>query len=773
MDLRPGQTLSHYRLLDKIGHGGMGVVYSAIDLNLDRRIAIKLLTEESASHPEHLGRFRREAKAVAALNHPNIVTLHSVEESEGYIFFTMEMVDGETLASQIPADGLPLQRILDVAIPIADALCTAHDSGIIHRDLKPTNVLVTDGSGVKILDFGLAKLTQTSGAVEGIPLSTAITTKGCILGTVSYMSPEQAEGTSIDTRTDIFSLGIVLYEMATGQRPFSGKSPLATLSAILHATPPPISELRADLPEELCRLIQRCLEKDPDSRYQSVLDLKNDLKSLKQRLSSGDLKAPSISARLSPSTMTGWRPWTGRRSMVITSLIVIVVGLVAFWMWYRRTPPATTTPATPASIAILPFVNLSPDPGDVYLSDGLTEELINAFARLEGVSVPARTTVLTLRNEEISVQEMGKRLGVTTLLEGSVSKAGDRLRINVRLISTSNGATLWAERYDRQLEDVLAIQDEISRQIVTALRVRLTPGEREALERMPTRDPQAYDLYLRGRRLFYMGGGDSWNRAHELFARASKVDPDFALAFCGLADTASMRYMYLESSEVHLEEAIKASLRAVELAPSSAEAHVSRGIALSLDGDCNDSITEFETAIKLDPRLFEAHYFYARCLWTLGRNEDAVARFEEAITIRPEDYQAPILLAAVFEGLQRTEEAVKANRLALDIIEKHLETTPDDFRALYMGARALVVDGQVTRGLEWAERAAAAHPEDGVTLYNVACIHAKAGKAETAIDYLERAVSAGFTRLEWIVNDNDLALLHQNQRFQNLVQSLK
>jgi tetratricopeptide (TPR) repeat protein len=302
--------------------------------------------------------------------------------------------------------------------------------------------------------------------------------------------------------------------------------------------------------------------------------------------------------------------------------------------------------------------------------------------------------------------------------------------------------------------------------------LQLPPAEQEALERLPTRDPQAYDLYLRGRRLFYLGGVRSWNRAHELFARAIEVDPSFALALCGLADTASMRYMYSESTAEHLDEAMSASQQAVNLAPRLAEAHVSRGLALSLDGDCTDSTAEFETAIKLDRDLFEAHYFYARCLLTLDRDQDAASHFEQAAALRPGDYQAVVLLVTVYDGLQQTEEATKANRRALEIISKHLQTTPDDVRALYFGARTLIRDGQVEQGLEWAERAAAADPEEGVILYNVACIYAQAGRSETALDYLERAVKAGFTRREWITSDHDLEPLRQDQRFQALVQSL-
>ncbi|HEV8375690.1 MAG TPA: protein kinase, partial [Candidatus Polarisedimenticolia bacterium] len=805
MNLSPGQTLSHYRLVGEIGRGGMGVVYEAVDTSLDRRVALKILPAEATSEPERLERFRREAKAVAALNHPNIVTIYSVEEAEGIHFLTMELVAGKTLHELTPEGGLPLERIFQIAIPLAEALSVAHERGIVHRDLKPSNIVVSEDGRVKVLDFGLAKLMASAAEVPGgslPPTRTLGTVEGKILGTVPYMSPEQVSGKAVDHRSDIFSLGIILYEMALGKRPFSGESSAELASSILRDLPTSVTELRSDLPSHLGWVIRRCLEKDPRRRYQSALDISNELADLKSGLSSespafrSPTSAPGISSpaggiassaqsgaarsaagsgALQPvssgpgqGAISGGRETfasaAGKAPVPVRYLVfagfLAVAGMIFTAVYLRRdekipSPPApgevpASGPGVPVpaaakgpSIAILPFVNMSSDPDNEYFSDGMTEELINALAKVQGLKVPARTTVFALKGKSLGIEEIGKKLGVGTVLEGSVRKAGDRLRINVQLVGTSDGSALWSEEYDREFKDVFAIQDEISRKIVESLKVKLTPTEQHAIERVPTRDAKAYDFYLRGRRNFYRGGAKNNKSAEEMFWRAVHLDSKYALAYAGLADVASFKYMYSESTPEVLEAANGASKKALELAPDLAESHASRGLALSLSKDYSAAAREFETAIRLDPRLFEAYYFYARNCFAQGLREQAAHLFEQAMKVRPEDYQSPALLATVYLGLGRKEDAARMWRKTIELAEAQLEANPDDARALYLAAGCLIAEGQLEKAMEWARRAVALDPTDTGTLYNVACVYAGAGKKDEAMGYLEKAVDNG------------------------------
>ncbi|HEU5179196.1 MAG TPA: protein kinase [Candidatus Polarisedimenticolia bacterium] len=813
MPLEPGKMLAHYRILSEIGRGGMGVVYEAADTTLDRRIALKVLPEEATANPDRLLRFRREARVVAALNHPGIVTIHSVEEAEGIHFLTMELVRGKTLHERIPAGGLPADRIFGIAIPLAEALSAAHERGVIHRDLKPSNVLVTEEGRIKVLDFGLAKLAtaeESSGDESILPTRSLLTGEGRRLGTFPYMSPEQVMGRALDHRSDIFSFGIVLYEMATGTRPFSGSSTAELASSILRDTPEPVIGLRPDLPGHFAWILRRCLEKDPRRRYQSALDIRNEMEDLEKGIvsevpisrppvsrsawdSASVSGAPAASAPTpAPAASPASGPVPGAASkkqsapvgyLVFAGFIVLLL-FALLWMNNRDrarrraavSPPAGSAAAvTPgvASLAILPFVNISADPENEYFSDGMTEQLINALVKVEGLKVPARTTVFALKAKNLDVQEIGKRLGVDSVLEGSVRKSASRLRINVRLARTSDGSALWSEQYDRELKDVFAVQDEISRKIVETLRVRLSPLEAQALARAPTGDSEAYDLYLKGRRLFFLSGRRNLGNARETFSRAIDLDPGFALAYAGIADASSWLYLYSEATGNNLEEAKKASLKALELAPDLAEAHASRGLALSLSTEHEAAGREFETAIRLDPRLFEAYYFYARDCWARGKWDQATHLFGKAMEVRPEDYQAPALMSNALRQLGRSEEATAMEKKGLEIIRARLETDPDDTRALYLGANVLVKTGAVDEGLEWIRRAIAVDPSDPATLYNAACVFSKAGKKQEAIGSLEKAVAVGFAHKAWIENDSDLDSIRGDPRYQTLLKHLR
>ena len=733
-----GQQISHYRILSQVGSGGMGFVYEAEDLKLGRRVALKFLPEEFARDPLALERFQREARTASSLNHPNICTIYEIDESHGRHFISMELLEGEPLHRRIAARTLLLDEVLAWSIQISEALDVAHRKNIVHRDIKPANILISGRDQVKILDFGLAKLVEmkmrVGETVGALGMETAIggdlhlTSPGTALGTVSYMSPEQARGEEVDERTDIFSLGTVIYEMATGQLPFQGNTSAVIFDGILNATPPSPLRLNPSLPPEISRIINKALEKDPDMRYQSVRELGTDLKRLKRDLDSG-----KTAAAHSPSS-------SGR------------------------------TAAAPASaeksVAVLYFENLSGSKEDEYFRDGMTEDVTTELLKIKKIKVFPRSAVLSFRDKAVPASQVGVQLDAAYVLEGSLRRAGNRLRITAQLVETRTGHSVWAERYDRQMEDVFAIQDEIAQSIAHALQVVLTEHEKQAIQKPQTADVRAYDYYLRGRQFFHQVRRKSLEQARQMFARAIQIDPGYARAHAGMADACSCLYIFWEPTEANLQEADVQSRKALELDADLAEAHVARGLAVSLNQQFAEASKEFEIALGLDPSLFEAFYMYGRACFAEGKLTEAARLFEQASKVRPEDYQAPNLLALCYDGLRRWSEANAAYKRCAEAAEKHLELQPDDERALYLGAQALCRVGNREKGLAWAQRALAIDPDEPAVLYNVACTHALAGQSDEAIGYLERAVQSGFGYKEWIRNDPALDSLRMHPRFQ-------
>jgi non-specific serine/threonine protein kinase len=701
-----GETLSHYRILSKLGEGGMGAVYAAEDTTLGRRVALKVLPPEMADDPDRLRRFEREAKTVAALNHPNIVTIFSVEESDGTRFITMELVDGESLESRIPSVGLRIKEFFEIAIPLADALNAAHSRGITHRDLKPANIMLTSDGRVKVLDFGLAKLTSHDDSSEDAQTeirTMSLTQEGAVLGTVPYMSPEQVQGVGLDHRTDIFSVGIILYEMATGIRPFQGQTQADLISSILRDSPQSATEINAVLPNHLARVLRRCLEKAPDRRFQTALDLRNELESLEQE---GD-EADSVAAVI-------------------------------------------------PSMAVLPFADFSPDKDQDYFCEGMAEEIINLLVKIDGLRVASRTSAFQIKDSVTDIKEVGEKLNVDTVLGGSVRKAGDRLRITAQLINVDDGYHIWSERYDRTMEDIFAIQDEIAEAIVEALKIELSPEAKADFENKEAEtDPQAYDYYLRGRKAFWEDSKEDYEKARMMFARALLIDANYARAYAGAADCCSFLYMYFESTKENLREAEAASLKAVEIDPDSASAHASRGLALSLSNRYDESAREFEQAIELDPKLFEGHYFYARSLFAQGKLDEAATRFAKASEVNPEDYQTVVLLALAYAGLEQEEAFQKAAAEGLKKIDQHLEVQPDTRRAFEIGGALQARLGNTEQARAWAGKATSLDPKNPGVWYNAACTYAQIGEFDEAIDALENSIEAGMADVRWIENDPD------------------
>ena len=719
MNFKHGQSLSHYRLVEKIGEGGMGVVWSALDEKLERHVALKFLPEHLADDPEQLARMQNEARVIAALNHPNIVTIHEIDESRGKRFLAMEQIDGTPLSDLIPKEGLPLEEVLALAIPLVDAISAAHEQGVTHGDLKPRNIMLTSRKIVKVLDFGLSKLLRR---VTRTDETTSQSTQSLaqpqhFSGTLPYMAPEQIREDPPGPQSDIFALGVILYELATGRRPFHADTAADMIASILKDTPPPVTEIRPALPQAYSQLVQHCLQKELSRRLQSTLDLRNQLEEIRRDT---DSRSPEIDP----------------------------------------------------SIAILPFVDMSAEMDQDYFCEGIAEEIINTLTRIHGLRVASRTSSFRFKQAMIDSSQIGRQLHVQTLLEGSVRKEGQQVRIAAQLTDARTGFQLWSESFDRELEGIFAIQEEIARSIVGALQLTLSPQEISALGTTQTTDVKAYDTYLRGRKFYYQYRRRGIEFALQMFSSAIELDPAYANAYAGIADCCTFLHLNVERKEDHRDRALTSSRRALELAPESAQVHASRGAALSMACEHEASEAEFETAIRLDPTLFEAQYFYARDCFAQGKLEKAARLFEKASQVRPEDYLSPLLVCQIYDSLGRDNLARESRLKGIRLAEQHLQLHPDDARALYFAANAMVLLGDVERGLEWTRRAIEMEPGDSMVLYNVACILSVAGQTEEAIDRLENAAKLGLTYKAWYEMDSNLDPLRAHPRFQALLQTL-
>ena len=747
MSLQSGTRLGAYEILGPLGAGGMGEVYRAKDLRLGRQVAIKVLPSEVASSPDRLARFEREARTVAGLNHPNIVTLYSVEDVDGVRFLTMELVEGQTLTSWIAPGGLPLPKLLELTIPLTDALVTAHESGVVHRDLKPGNVMVTREGRVKVLDFGLAKMTGPDPSAGRSEMFTA-TGDRHVEGTVPYMAPEQLRGEGVDARSDLFSLGIILHELATGRRPFQGQSVVEVSSAILRDPPEPLSRARADLPTDLERIVGRCLEKNPRDRVQSALDVNNDLRRLRALLERGQ--------------------------------------------------PSKPGPERSASIAVLPFANRSASADDEYFSDGLADELLNVLSKIKGLRVTARTSSFHFKGKDSTIAEIGKALDVATLLEGSVRKAGPRIRVSVQLVQVSDSSHLWAETYDRTLDDIFAVQDDIAQSVVKELRTTLLGEEANsdasgaakadvahAAQGRGT-DPEAHRLYLLARYLSRHIEREPTAKAIGYLKEALARDPEFALAWTALAHAYGMEadagWVPAREGYGRSREALQ---RALALDPDLAEAQVRMAwIRWYHDWDFRGAVAICERALQLYPGDGMVLRIMGALYTNLGRFEEAIALTRRALEQDPLSPAAHSNLGITFFASDRLVEAETSLRQALDV------ASPAGVRATL--ALVLLAQGRGDEALEEAQRetdsiarlqvsAVIFHrlgrasesdaalremiESHSVEPRSVADVHALRGEPDAAFEWLERAYAIKDTALAEMKGTPGLRRLHADPRW--------
>lgn len=718
-----GKTISHYKIVQKLGQGGMGVVYKALDTRLQRLVAIKMLTPEFASDEKRKKRLIAEARAASALNHPNICTIHEIDEADGMLFIVMEYVEGKPLHETISQGPLDSNEALKFAIQIGEALQNAHDHSIVHRDIKPSNILVTQEGRAKILDFGLAQVVRE---IEEAALSQAstmeekITQTGVIVGTIHYMSPEQISGRKVDARSDIFSFGIVLYQMLTGTLPFKGDSVFEIMSSILTAEPEPLSQRNSNISLALERIAAKTLAKKVDDRYFSMKQVLSDLKNMP------DGESEKMSGR-------------GRES----------------------------------SVAVLYFENLSAAKDEEYFRDGMTEDVITELSKIKDLKVFARSAVLAFRDKPATIREVGEQVSASHILTGSLRRSGKRVRVTAQLVEARSGHSIWAERYDRELEDVFELQDEIARSIADALRITLTPQEEKAIARNPTENAQAYDYYLRGRNYTRRATESDLEYAMQMYDHAVLLEPGFALAYAGIANVCSLFYHWFGEDSTWIEKAIFACDRALALQPELPEALSARAYIFLVQENYDASIRYALKAIQSKRDCEGAYWNLGRAYFYKNQWKDAAAIAVQAIEASGDDYNVYVPYIAALEHLGETELVEELRWKHIQALQQQLDWVPEDARARSLLAGNYAKGGRNEDSIRELEKAISLRPEDPSILYNAACTYALLEKKDQALQCLEQAIAVGFRNVGWAERDLDLACVHDDPRFHALMAELR
>jgi non-specific serine/threonine protein kinase len=740
MALTPGTRLGPYEIVESLGAGGMGEVYRARDSRLGREVALKLLPEAFARDADRLARFEREARTVAGLSHPNIVVLYSVEEADGARFLTMELVEGERLDRLVMPGGLPLSRVLDLGIALADALVAAHERGVVHRDLKPANVIVTREGRVKVLDFGLAKLESADadlGATEAMTMETPLSLPGRIFGTVPYMAPEQVRGEPADPRTDVFALGVLLYELAAGRRPFTGDTPADVTSSILRDSPASLSSLRHDLPPALDRVVARCLEKTARGRYPTALELRDDLRQLRRR---DDSDAP---------THVG-----GRRADAY---------------------PGVGVETAVRSLAVLPLENVARDPAQEYFADGMTDALISELARLKALRVISRTSAMKYKKTEKGLPEIARELSVDAILEGSALLVGKRVRVTVRLVSARTDETLWSDRYDGEIEDVLDLQSRIAETVAKEIAVQVTPREEKRLAQRRHVNPEAHVEYLKGRHTAEATSPQAIELSLRHFQRALELDPTYAPAWAGVAHCHAIRASRgMAPPAEATAEAREAAMKALTLDDSLAQAHAELGFVAVTEMDLREAIGHLERAIEIDPGSAGAYTTLGRLYYCSERHREAQEAMLKALSLDPLSMVIHTTVGDAYYYAREFERSVVYYRKAIELdprfdgahtdLARSLEALGrfDEAQKEYEEGRRLgggvagpsfglahlaASRGDPNTARRMLEELIGARAHRVVSAWGIAALNASLGDVDEAFRWLDTAVQEGATGL--------------------------
>ncbi len=801
-----GRRIGPYALIRRLGRGGMGEVILAEDSRLERKVALKVLPAAFTRDADRLRRFEREAKAASALNHPNILTIHEIGEADGTRYIVSEFVEGDTLRALIECDKLSVGQAISIAAQVAGALNMAHSTGIIHRDIKPENVMVRPDGLVKILDFGLAKLTERpeatmEGDSQADQLARLSTESGLVMGTVSYMSPEQARGQKVDHRTDIFSLGVLLYEMITGRRPFEGATMSDVIAALLTAEPPALRSMTPLAPTGLEQIIAKCLAKNREARYQSADELLSDLMAVEQELKS-ETVAVAVKSRKFDRTPTAWR------MPLVAAMAFLAVATLTYALYFRNNPATQRqSPVEVKTLAVLPLKSLNREAGDDYLGLGIADAIITQTSQMKTLVVRPISAVHSYHNRNVDPLEVARELQVDAVLDGSVQRVGDHLRVSLNLLRAQDGASLWADTLDREMKNVFALQDDISLNVVKALKLTLTASEEKQFTSPPTKNAEAYDFYLRGR--FYLteeGGKSGYETAMTWFERATALDPSFALAYSELALASSAIFFSFDADKKYEEKAYVALQKALALNPNLARAYVTRANLvwnLANGFPHEQAIKDHRRALEIDPHLAVARRILGATLVHLGLFDQALAELQTALRLEPNDIGAPPRIARIYLYQQKYELALagfrKANpsnsaimaEMALTLlhlgrkdeafrlVEKGLKERPEgratyDLNAAYAvlladAGRRREAEEQIRLAIEGGRGISHFHHAE----FSIACAYALMGRKQQALEWLENTAEHGMPCYPLFNTEPALDSLRDDPRFQAFMEKMK